>query len=285
MSKSILLTGSRGFIGSYLTKYFSKKNYMVYCISRKNKKNKKNIFYIKCDLNKEIKLNRTFDIVIHLAAKSPINKLNSDGFKNNIRITKNLVEYLQKNRPQKIIFTSSISIYGKILDRLVNENTKKRNLDKYGKSKLECENILRDNLKYVPTISLRLPGVIGKNSVRNWLSKIMESSKKKEIINIYGLNNKFNNLIHVKELCKFIDILIKKKFIGFNNLCLGSKKPINISKILRLVETNLKTKLRIKIIKGKRKNFLIDSSKAIKKFNYNPISTEKGLIRFIKENL
>ena len=89
----------------------------------------------------------------------------------------------------------------------------------------------------------------------------------------------------MKELCKFIDILIKKKFIGFNNLCLGSKKPINISKILRLIDTKLKTKLRIKIIKGKRKNFLIDSSKAIKKFNYNPISTEKGLIRFIKENL
>jgi len=285
LSKSILLTGSRGFIGSNLTKYFSKKNYKIYCISRKNKGNKKNIFYIKCDLNKEIKLNRTFDIVIHLAAKSPINKLSLDGFKNNIRITKNLADYLQKNRPQKIIFTSSISVYGKILDRFVNENTKKRNLDKYGKSKLECENILRNELKYVPIISLRLPGVIGKNSVRNWLSKIIESSKKKEIINIYGLNNKFNNLIHVKELCKFIDTLIKKKFIGFNNLCLGSKKPINISEILRLIETNLKTKLRIKIIKSKSKNFLIDSSKAIKKFDYKPISTERGLIRFIKENL
>ena len=96
MSKSILLTGSRGFIGSYLTKYFSKKNYKVYCISRKNKKNKKNIFYIKCDLNKEIKLNRTFDIVIHLAAKSPINKLNlgSEYIKNNFQPSNRAKAYL-----------------------------------------------------------------------------------------------------------------------------------------------------------------------------------------------
>ena len=37
--KSILITGSSGFIGKYLSKYFLNKNYLVYGISRSSPNN------------------------------------------------------------------------------------------------------------------------------------------------------------------------------------------------------------------------------------------------------
>ena len=42
-----------------------------------------------------------------------------------------------------IIFTSSMSVYGKILENIVIEDTKTFPVDSYGKSKLDVENVLK----------------------------------------------------------------------------------------------------------------------------------------------
>jgi UDP-glucose 4-epimerase len=284
--KKILLTGASGFIGKNIIDILQKKNFIIYCFVRKLKKNTKKIKYIKHDLLNYIKFDETCDVIIHCSAKSPEkNEFNYTDYKNNILITKNLIEYSKNNKPKKIIFLSSLSIYGKIITKKVNEKTRILSSDLYGKSKLECENLFKEISKKIPVISIRLPGVIGKNSVRNWLSNLINDVKKNKSINIYNLNGSFNNTIHVNDLGKFITKLINIKFKKFNKVCLATKKPIKIYEIINLFKKFYKLdNEKINIKQTKKRNFLIDYGLAKKKFDYIPTSTKSSLVKFLKEN-
>ncbi len=284
--KKILLTGASGFIGKNIIDILQKKNFIIYCFVRKQKKNTKKIKYIKHDLLNYIKFDKTCDVIIHCSAKSPEkDKFNYTDYRNNISITKNLIEYSKKNKPEKIIYLSSLSIYGRVVTKKVNEKTRILNSDLYGKSKYECENLFKKISKKIPVISIRLPGVIGKNSVRNWLSNLIDDVKANRSINVYNLDGFFNNTIHVNDLGKFITKLINLEFKRFNKVCLATKKPIKICEIIDLFKKFYKLENeKINIKQTKKKNFLIDYSFAKKNFDYIPSSTKRSLIKFMKEN-
>ena len=278
--KNILLTGSEGFIGSNVKSILVKNKFKVYCLVRKKKKNSKNIFYIKKNF-----LNKKCDVVIHCAAKSPENnKFHRNDYNENISITKKIIKYSLKYKPKKIIFLSSLSVHGKIISKKVNESTKILNPDLYGKSKLFCEKMLKKLSDKVSIVSIRLPGVIGKYSVRNWLTLILMKIKNNQSVDIYNLDQKFNNLIHVKELSLFIHKLINHEFNGYHNLYLGTKNPIKIQSIINIFKYHLKSSIKLNVLGIKKNNFLIDYSNAKKNFNYKPTLTKKDIIRFIKEN-
>lgn len=278
--KNILLTGSEGFIGSNVKSILVKNKFKVYCLVRKKKKNSKNIFYIKKNF-----LNKKCDVIIHCAAKSPENnKFHRNDYNENISITKKIIKYSLKYKPKKIIFLSSLSVHGKIISKKVNENTKILNPDLYGKSKLFCEKMLKKLSDKVSIVSIRLPGVIGKYSVRNWLTLILMKIKNNQSVDIYNLDQKFNNLIHVKELSLFIHKLINHEFNGYHNLYLGTKNPIKIRSIINIFKYHLKSSIKLNVLGIKKNNFLIDYSNAKKNFNYKPTLTKKDIIRFIKEN-
>ena len=75
MSKTILVTGGSGFIGSNIVKYFSDKNYNIIVIDRKIKENNKfnNVTYLEFDLKKHNTICKflkdyNFDYIFHEAA-------------------------------------------------------------------------------------------------------------------------------------------------------------------------------------------------------------------------
>ena len=283
--EKILVTGSSGFIGKKILQHLSKKKLKVYCPARKNKKNYKNIFFFKKNLQSKVIFNKYCDIIIHGAAKSPYNnKFNSKDYKANILMTESVIKYSKKFRPKKIIFLSSLSVHGTILSKEVNEKTKINKPDLYGRSKLICEKKLLSISKEIPVVSIRLPGVIGKNSVRNWLTTTLDQIKKNKVISVYNLNQKFNNLIHVDDLVLFIISLIKFKFKGFHNIYLGTKKPIKIRSIIDLFIKYINKKVEFKKLRINKKNFLIDYTYARNYFKYKPAFTKTRIVKFINEN-
>ena len=71
--------------------------------------------------------------------------------------------YLAK-KIKKFIFLSSVSVYGKINIKVLKEDYKPNNPNKYGISKLICEQALNELSKYnISFISIRLPIVVGKD--------------------------------------------------------------------------------------------------------------------------
>lgn len=86
MKKNIILAGGSGFLGRQFSSFLAKKNYNVHILDLKKYKNKKNIYYYKCDLTKEsliknltykiYKKYKSIDVLINCVANDYIPKKN-----------------------------------------------------------------------------------------------------------------------------------------------------------------------------------------------------------------
>ena len=186
----ILITGSRGFIGSRLSILLKENGY--------------DIIPFDADIsNREQVLNlqaaKEIDAVIHLA--SVINKKNAETFKRvNIEGTKNIADFCTKNKVKRIIFLSSL----KVLSRLRNP---------YIESKKEAEKII---------IASGLPYIILRPSM------IYGPGDKKNIGFLLKLAKKFPFMPGLKFRMQllFIDDLAK---IIMESLSLSPNRIINIA--------------------------------------------------------
>lgn len=84
MRENIILAGGNGFLGKQFSTFLARKNYNVHVLDIKIEKNKRNIFYHKCDLTKEkpvkniinkiYKKHKSIDILINCVANDYIPK-------------------------------------------------------------------------------------------------------------------------------------------------------------------------------------------------------------------
>ena len=163
LKKKILITGGNSLIGKDLVKYFLK-NYFVISTFRERKIPLKhsNLKQIKFDFDKKLNLNEEIDHLIHLAASTPTNsKVNKKMLLTN---KSGIIKILNNNFNFKsLILISTLSIYGKITKKILNENYKPYKINYYGKSKIQMENYLKKYAKKrsINYLILRLPAVIG----------------------------------------------------------------------------------------------------------------------------
>ena len=282
MTTKVLITGSSGYIGKNLTEYLLKKNFEVHAIgSNRPKIKSKKFFFYKKNLLKDIKFElKNIHYLIHTAAISPQKKISDKKiYFYNITSTRNVINFAKKNKITNIIFLSSISIYGEIKKKIINEKTDIWKPTKYGLSKLYSEYIIKKEKK-ISSISLRLPGVIGYRSKRNLLSNYI--NYKNKIIKIFNPTEMFNNIIHVEKLCEFILNLINKiDFKGHSTLVLSSDEPMKFIDIIRI----LFPKKEIIIEKDKKKqSFIINNKLAKNKFYFRPDKTLNAIKKFKLEN-
>jgi UDP-N-acetylglucosamine 4-epimerase len=179
-TKTILITGGAGFIGSNLCAYFLNKNYKVRCLDNLLTGHKSNIEPLLANPNFEfleydirdyascLKASKGVDLVSHQAALGsvprsinnpiPTNEINSHGFLN-------MLNAARENGVKRFVYASSSSVYGDSKKSPKRENDLGKPLSPYAVSKLTTElygRIFHD-LYDMETIGLRYFNVFGKN--------------------------------------------------------------------------------------------------------------------------
>jgi hypothetical protein len=143
--------------------------------------------------------------------------------------------------------------------KVINDGTKPRPLNNYGKTKIRIENLIKKNFKYF--LILRLPKIFSKSTKENiFPNSHLQDLKKMKTIKLYA-----DNLYHYMDIKYFKrivsnKIIFKKKLIGTYNLpvsnsysrikflekFLGVKK---YNKYKHLIKENLLSKSKIKFPK------------------------------------
>ncbi|MEJ2251167.1 MAG: NAD(P)-dependent oxidoreductase [Candidatus Lokiarchaeota archaeon] len=163
MSKlNVMLTGASGMVGKkILEELLLRGSFSIRVFLRNSKKNRKlirsfgnnriEVVWGSLENPEEVfKAVENQEIIIHVAALQPSNK-NYDEEKVhlvNVIGTQNILKAMKKQKNARIIYTSSISVYG---DRLKNPNIEitdpvvNSDHDLYAKSKLEAENLIKDS--------------------------------------------------------------------------------------------------------------------------------------------
>lgn len=174
---NIAVSGANGSIAKDLLPFLEKHGFNTIKISNSLEANGINQFSFE-----DLKLNNIkikVDIFIHLASFN--SKLDEKNFKDEISLTKNVLDALRSLNCNKIIFFSSCKVYGepKMDSGIVySESYETQPNCFYSKAKLICEDLIKSefNSSGLHSIILRLPPVIN-NSEKSNLVKLIKLSR------------------------------------------------------------------------------------------------------------
>ena len=148
MSKSILVTGATGFIGSRLVSSLVEKKYSVSSLIRKGKSGhvkSKNIVGDLTDSKLDIP-DTEFDCVFHLASHTPLEKNKKVLEKVNLEGTKNLFNNI-KDKTKAITYISGLGVYGETQEDVVDESFPYNPNTDFVKIRLDAQRFLEKNCK------------------------------------------------------------------------------------------------------------------------------------------
>ena len=211
----VLITGVAGFIGSHVASRFLQEGYQVIGVDDLSGGNIENIpsgvDFIQGDLASLATIARIpygCRKILHLAGQSsgeisfddPV----ADLEKNTIS-TLNLVRYGIENRIERIVYASSMSVYGAVENAPISESHQCQPLSCYGVGKHAAEGYLRVYLDKLPFVSLRMFNVYGPGQDMDNLRQGMVSiylaqafaSRRSEV---KGSVNRFRDFIYIDDV-------------------------------------------------------------------------------------
>jgi nucleoside-diphosphate-sugar epimerase len=227
----IVITGSSGFIGSYLVRNLSKKDiYELRLIDISE-----GIDICKWDQVKDF---ADFDVIIHLANKSYV----PDSYENpqlfyhtNVISTLNALE-LCRLRKARFIYLSSY-VYGHPDYQPVDEKHQVRPFNPYAQSKLICEKLCEGYSRdfNVPVIILRPFNIYGSGQNGSFLIPSIIKQAKAGSILVKDERPK-RDYLHVEDLVRAIELSIEyNDFKGTEIFNIGSGKSFSVRHIVDIV--------------------------------------------------
>ena len=242
--KIVLITGEKGVLGSYFHKKYKKKYRIIHLPYRLENFDK---------IEKWIK-NKNFHFFIHFAAIT--SKTNKNFNKINLinkEVPINLINLFQKRFIKNFkyfLFISSSHVYGFHKKKIL-EGDKRKPFNKYGNSKKNVEDfIIKNKKKFYFKIGIARIFNFTSNKqnyghfVPDMYSKI---KNRKNLINL-NINRDF---IHIDDVTRSLDLMIKKQIDKPINICSGKKiNLISLTKKLNLMSFNRD----LKFINSKKKN-------------------------------
>ncbi len=255
MMKSLLITGGCGFIGSHTCFTLLEKDFNVIVLDSninsnplsikkiieigalRNKDFNQRLSFVKGDIRNfnllesifqdAIKKKAPIEAVIHFAGLKAVEESQKKPllyWENNLSGSLTLFRAMQKYECKNIVFSSSATLYGNSLHKLIPETAELIPSNTYGKTKLAVEEVLKEifissgeswkiaNLRYFNPIGAHESGLIGENPLNipnnlfPYICGVATGRFKK--LNIYGKDwNTFDgtcvrDFIHVMDLAE-----------------------------------------------------------------------------------
>ncbi len=190
---TILVTGGAGYIGSHTVVELLNAGHQVIIVDnlcnssiavleRIHKLAKPNFRFVQADVRDGAALDRLFaeqpiDGVIHFAGLKAVGESVSQPlryFDNNVGSTLALLQAMDRAGVRRIVFSSSATVYGDPQQVPITEDSRLQVTNPYGRTKLMCEDILRDLqvsdprwqvaiLRYFNPVGAHISGLIGEH--------------------------------------------------------------------------------------------------------------------------
>ena len=296
-----LITGGAGFIGSEIANQLKDECIVIDNLSSGFKKNlNKEISFERGDILDEKFIDLIFskyrpERIIHLAAQVSVPKSIIDPIKDaetNIKGTLNILNACVKYKCQKIVFASSVAVYGNADIFPLIETHPAKPVNPYGVSKLTTEYYAyyfykHYGLKY---IALRYSNVYGPKQNSNGeggvIAIFMNNKFKKLPLTVFGTGKQTRDFIYVSDVADATIKAVSNNLTGIYNVSTNCESSIN--EIVSFLQKKGLIKSQI-IHTGKRSGDIdrswLSNDKIKKDFNWSPgFKLDQGLIRMIKES-
>lgn len=310
----ILITGGLGYIGSHISYLLANKAVIVDNLSNSSLDFKNKLPHAKVYINdvKTSSLKKIFSEnkiigVIHCASLKAVNESISDPlhyYKQNIISTIELLECMENFNINKLIFSSSATVYGNKNKNPLKEKMILSSVNPYGSSKICIEQLIQDycvSNKKFRAISLRYFNPLGADKIaglsdqpkgvpQNILPVLINSIKNNKIFKIFGNDYKtpdgtcIRDYIHVKDLASAHILALKKlnKIKGHDSFNIGLGKGVSVLEIIKIFEKANNLSIDYRISKRRKGDVAIsfaDNTKAKKILAWKPKFNHQEMLK------
>lgn len=246
------------------------------------------------------------DAVIHFAGLKSVSESISDPsiyYDVNVGGTASLLTVMNNFNCKKIVFSSSATVYG-VPDYLPCDELHALNpINPYGRTKLVCENLLRDwadadisrrciALRYFNPVGAHESGLIGEDhrgSPSNLMPIISKVAlRQQDYLEVYGNDydtfdgSGIRDYIHVVDLASAHSLAIEKiqNFDPFEEINIGTGTGISVFQLVEEFEKQSGKKIKLKITNrrfGDASEVWADPSKASRKLGFKAIRGRKEM--------
>lgn len=215
MGKTVVVTGVAGFIGSRVAARMAAEGFEVVGVddlsSGKQSNVPSSIDFVQgnlADTQTISKLPKTAEFVMHLAGQSSGEMSFDDpvaDLEKNTISTLNLIRYGIDINASKLVYASSMSVYGNVPDAPISEDEHVAPLSCYGVGKLAAEKYLTVFGKQLPSVSLRMFNVYGAgqdmtNLRQGMVSIYLAQALTSKHIVVKGSLERFRDFIYIDDV-------------------------------------------------------------------------------------
>lgn len=223
---NVLVTGAAGFIGQYLCEYLISCGMNVIGIDKR--KVSANFDMICHDLTQPFPMQIQADVCVHLASSVGGILFNhsaaADMLEYNEAINRTVVDICKKNKCARLIFFSSINVFENDSSFAHESILIKPSVTPYAKSKAGGEKLYAD--LFDNFIAIRPTNVFGKRQTRTHgmvgeshvIPDLIDKINENEIVQVLGDGTQLRNFVHVMDVVRFVDKMIRVDGIHYFNL-------------------------------------------------------------------
>ena len=309
----IVLTGGLGFIGSHAAVMLANTNHEIIILDnlsnsniltldKINKLTKKKVKFFQCDLVDYINLNcirniNGVDAIVHFAGLKSVSESQKkpyDYYKNNFISSMNIVRFMNEKKINKLIFSSSATVYGDTNVSPIKEIDKIKPINTYGETKVVIENFVKNicnsnsdfscvSLRYFNPVGAHDSGLIGevtKGKPNNLMPLMLNvASGEQNFLNIYGNDYPTKDGTGVRDYVLVLDVAeghisaiqFLEKNSGFFEFNLGTGRGVSVLELINELETSCEIKIPYKFTSRRKGDVALcyaDPSKANKILNW-----------------
>ncbi len=251
--KTILLTGATGFLGRHLARRLTQDGHRLRCTIRDPKKAshlvEQNADLIVGDLSDRGIVDvavRDVDAVVHAAAKIGGWGRRESYVKNNVVVTRNLLEASAKHGVKRFVYLSSVAIYGMQPDRwLTEESPPRKQADPYCQTKLECEHLVRQySVSHGAVATVLRPSIIFGPRDGRFFDRVASQVRRGVLVTV-GRRNQGPPLVFVEDVVNFTAEILRSQSTSFEIYNLSSQENITWELIVQEFSIQLGVRTRL----------------------------------------
>lgn len=238
-TKTVLVTGGAGFIGSHMCLLLKQSGYNIVIFDNLQTGFTDAVFgnFVEGDLKNRAEVEALFeeyeiDAVMHFAASTSVGdsvKEPAAYYENNVVGTLNLLEAMTRFSVSRLIFSSTAAVYGEPKRMPILEQAAKEPCNPYGRTKWICEQLLQDFP--ISSIAFRYFNAAGgdaqqrtgerRNPLSHLIPIVLEvAQKKRPFIELFGDDYEtrdgscVRDFVHVSDICEAHLLGLKRLFEG-----------------------------------------------------------------------
>lgn len=299
MSKKVLVTGAKGFIGSNVVKFFKGLDYETFGIghgqlSEEQCKAMGLDYWFQDDVSiKALRnINQKFDVIVHCAGSGSVGfSVNHpyEDFKKTVDGTLELLEYIRLfNEKTYLIYPSSPSVQGQTPSIKINENDVGVPISPYGYHKRIAEELCDSYSKQfgINVAIIRLFSIYGTGLKKQlfWDACNKIYSDKSGSVEFFGTGEESRDFVHISDVLTLIACILKNKQEHIVVNC-GTGCGVTIHDVVHMINSAMTKNLNVifnnKVDLGNPKDYCADISIS-KSIGWVPeVSLKEGLSAYV----